>query len=173
MAKLVVVASLILAVVAVPVAMAQGTPPALPEGLQGIRGLMRGKLVSKTENSLVLKVEAVVRTWKENKATNAEAAVGRELTIVIAAGRERLINALKELRAGDTIVVGVMNVEGNQLTAVEDLRKAEAVAPTPAPAADEVARLKARVAELEKLVAQLRAENERLRKELAAAGTRE
>jgi hypothetical protein len=140
----------------------------LPDGFKGFRGLLRGSLVSKTENQLVLKVQAVVKTWPANKATEANVVLGKDLTIAVKA--ERLLNALKERKAGDVIVVGVFNEEGNQLRAVEDLRLAEAAGTTPpAAGAEEVARLKARIAELERAVAALKAENEALRKQLAEA----
>ncbi len=145
----------------------------LPDGLAGFRGILRGVLVSKTDNSLILKVEKIGKTWKENKATNAEAAVGKELTITIAPERERLIKALAERKAGEAVEVGVMTTEANQLSGVEVLRKAgaeEAMAATAAASPEEVARLRARVAELEKMVAELKAENDKLRRQLAQPG---
>ncbi len=61
--------------------------------------------------------------------------------------RERLIKALAERKVGDAIVVGAMNNEGNVLSGVEVLKLATEEAP--APTAEEVARLKTRIVELE------------------------
>ncbi len=135
----------------------------LPDGFKGFRGLLKGTLVSKTENSCVLKVEAVVQSFKLSKATKPEEIIGKDLTVQVK--NEKFVNNMKGLAVGDKVELGAVNEDGNVVIAVEMLRKAEAVAP----AVDEAAKLRARVAELEKEVAALKAENEALRKQLAEA----
>lgn len=148
----------------------------LPDGMAGFRGILRGTIVSKADNSFVLKVEKIGTTWKENKATNPAAAVGKELTITVSPERERMVKALAERKAGDRVDAGAMNTEGNTLTLVEVLKKVEAegtTAPTTSGtvSAEEAAKLRARIAEMEKQIAALKAENEALRKQLAAQKT--
>ena len=168
MKKALVVTLLLAAIVVVIPALAADEPAALPDGFKGFRGLLKGTISSKTENSFVLKVTEVVKTFPKNEATKPENAVGKELTIQVKA--DRLQKILKELKAEDVVVSGVFNVEGNVLNAVEDLRKADAPVASPAPAgSEEVAKLRARLADLEKAVAALKAENEALRKQLAEA----
>jgi hypothetical protein len=97
---------------------------ALPDGFKGFRGLLKGTLSSKTENSFVLKVASVLKTFPKNKATKAEDVVGKEITLQVKA--ERLQKILKELAAGNTVEVGAMNETGNVVVAVEELKKVEA-----------------------------------------------
>ena len=55
---------------------ATDTETGLPAGLKGLRGVLYGTLVSKTEKSFVVKVEKVLNVWKESTATDPQAAVG-------------------------------------------------------------------------------------------------
>lgn len=99
--------------------------PALPDGFAGFRGLLTGKVESKGERTLVVKVESIAKSWENSTAEKPQAAVGQSLTLRIGRDRRALVEKLSTIKVGDTIVVGVMNGEGNVLQAVEDLRKAE------------------------------------------------
>jgi hypothetical protein len=117
---------LAVSVVVVPV-MAADEPAALPDGFKGFRGLLKGAIVSKTETSFVLKVEAVTKSFKNSKATKPEEIAGKELTLQVKA--ERLQKALKELAVGDKVVTSAVNEEGNAVFAIEMIKKAEAETP--------------------------------------------
>ncbi|HUU60261.1 MAG TPA: hypothetical protein VMZ50_12010, partial [Phycisphaerae bacterium] len=100
----------------------------LPEGLRGFRGMMVGTITQKGEQSFVLKVEKVTRIWRENKAKDPEAAVGKVLEMVIGPDSrlaKRHLQTLQKLKVGDRVVVEAFHFEGNRLTLVEELRKAE------------------------------------------------
>jgi hypothetical protein len=160
-----------LVALAVPAALA-ADGAALPDGLAGFRAMVKGTIVSKAEGQFVIKVAEIVKTLPTNKATNAQAAVGKELTVVVKA--EPMLHALAERKVGETVVAGLFNSEGNTLTAIEQIRKADgeaapAASPAPAAGGEETAKLKARISEMEKTIKDLRAENERLRKQLADA----
>jgi len=100
----------------------------LQEGLDGFRGMLRGTVAAKGDRSFVLKVEKVLRVWKQNKARHPGAAVGQKLKLVIGAeGRmaERHMAIFKKLKVGDRVVVEAFHTEGNVLKVVEELRKAD------------------------------------------------
>jgi len=101
----------------------------LPEGLRGFRGMMAGTIVRKGERSFALKVEKVIRVWRGNKAKDPQAAVGKVLEMVIGPDSrlaKRHLQTLKKLKVGDRVVVEPFHFEGDRLTVVEELRKAEA-----------------------------------------------
>lgn len=100
----------------------------LPDGMRGFRGMLRGTIVRKGDGEFLLKVEKVLKVWKQNKAENPQSAVGKTLAIVL--GREgRLLEqqrrTFRELKVGDHVVVEPFHFKGNVLTVVEELRKAE------------------------------------------------
>ena len=101
---------------------------ALPEGLHGFRGMLIGTLTRKLDRGLVLKVGEVVKVWRQNKAKRPEAAIGREMRIVIRHKgelAERHMRALRDLKVGDRVVVEAFHLEGTHLVVTEVLRKAE------------------------------------------------
>jgi hypothetical protein len=148
-------------------------PAGAGEGLAGFRGLVKGTIVSKGEGQFVIKVDSLVKTYPANKAAKPENVAGKQLTVKVVG--ERLLHALAERKAGEVVEAGLLNDEGGAWTSIEMIRRAEAAAApaaSPAPAAgnDETAKLRARVSEMEKTIATLRAQNEELRKKLQAAG---
>ena len=142
------------------------TKPAVakvPKGLAGFRGVLQGALASKGEKDLVLKVEKVLDVSKESKADNPNAAVGKELKIRIRAqnkNAEKLLEALKELKPGDRLDVEVAHAGKDGLVVAGKLAKAEAEP------GDDVAKLKARIEELQKQLAELKEENISLRRQV-------
>ena len=100
---------------------------ALPDGFKNFRGILKGTISSKTENSFVLKVTAVTKSFEKSKATKPEDIVGKEITLQVKA--ERLQKILKERAVGDTVEVGAVNETGNVVNAVEQLKKVEAETP--------------------------------------------
>lgn len=134
----------------------------LPDGFKGFRGLLKGTILSKTDKSFVLKVDAVVKTFPANKAKKAEEIVGKEVTIQVR--NDRLLSALKERSVGERVEAGALNEQGTVVMAIEQIKGFDTGAAT-----NDVSKLQARVAELEKQVAALKAENEELRKQLTAS----
>ena len=98
--------------------------PGLPDGLKGFCGMVVGKIISKGEREFVLKVEKVIRVWKNNKAKEPESAVGKELTLKIRRRSKAMVEALAGLKVGDRVVAEALNLEGDILVCVETLRKA-------------------------------------------------
>ena len=106
--------------------------PRLPEGIRGFKGMMIGTIVSKTEDSFVLKVEKITRVWKESKAKEPECVVGKEVPITLwkesrLADRHR--KTLAEMNKGDRIEVEPFHLEGERLSVVEGLKKVGREAP--------------------------------------------
>lgn len=90
--------------------------------------MLRGTVARKGDRGFVLKVEAVTKVWPQSKASNPQAAVGKELSVVIRPESklgERHMQTLRELKAGDRAIVEAFHFEGDNLTVVEALEKAE------------------------------------------------
>ena len=103
-------------------------PAALPEGIRGFQGMVRGTVVSKGELGFVLKVARITKVWKGNKAGNPECIVGREVPVRLwPKGRmfERQLKVLAGLKPGDVVSVEPFHRGGDHLTVVEGLKKVE------------------------------------------------
>ena len=57
------------------------TADPVPDRVEGFSETLEGKVVGKTATSLTLKVNGVVRTWKNNRAENQKNSVGKSLVI--------------------------------------------------------------------------------------------
>lgn len=142
----------------------------LPEGMKGFKGILFGKILKKGERGFVLQVDKVGQVWPQSTAKEPQSAVGKALEVHLWA-KSRLfaqhVKTLTALNVGDRIVVEAFHLEGNDLSVVEELKKADEAAgeqeQTAAQMKEEIARLRNRVAELEKQVAALREENARLK----------
>ena len=111
---------------AVPLATAQGVKTdAIPEGLNGFRGILVGKIVSTDaeKEQLVLKVEEVKKSFEKSTADNPKQAVGKSLLLRLPK-ESRLRENFRALKTGDMAEVGAFQVE-KALTIVELLRKVE------------------------------------------------
>jgi len=100
--------------------------PNLPDCLGGFKGLLLGTITSKGERQFVLKIERIAAPWKESKAENPDAAVGKEAKVVLGPDSRLFgqhVHTLARLKAGDQIVVEAFHFGGEQLTVVELLRK--------------------------------------------------
>ncbi len=100
----------------------------LPDGMVGFRGVLVGRIMRKLDRGFVLKIERVVKVWEDNRADNPEAAIGKELIITIRADEElgeRFLHTLRTFEIGERVLVEAFHFEGNRLTVVEQLRKAE------------------------------------------------
>ena len=99
---------------------------AIPAGFRGFRGIFSGQLVSKDveKGTLVVKVEKINRTWKQNKAENPESAFGHSLTVKGISGK--WLDVLLVLEVGDRIEVEAFDNGAGHLDFVKEwLKKAE------------------------------------------------
>lgn len=97
-----------------------------PAGLQGFRGILIGKLVSKDveKGTLILEMEKVKRVWEASKAPAPEKSVGEPLRIEGITGR--FLDTLLVLQVGDRIELEAFHVRGPALKFPgEWLKKAE------------------------------------------------
>ena len=87
----------------------------LSDGLNGFMGSLVGQLVEKDveKGTLVLKVQAVPRVWRPNKARNPKAMVGR--TVTIEGVSNRLLDVLLTTRKGETLEVAARHDRGESL----------------------------------------------------------
>jgi len=100
----------------------------LPDGMAGFRGVLIGRILRKLDRGFVLKVERVDKVWEDNRADNPEAAIGKELIITIRADEERgerFLHTLRTLEIDERVLVEAFHFEGERLTVVEQLQKAE------------------------------------------------
>ena len=99
---------------------------AAPAGLQGFRGILIGKLVSKDveQGTLVFKMEKVKRVWKANKAPAPEKSKGKLIRVEGISGK--FLDTLLVLEIGTRIEVEAFQVRGQALKFPgEWLKKAE------------------------------------------------
>ncbi len=83
---------------------------------KGFMGALVGRLVKKDveKGTLMLKVDAVPRVWKNNKAANPKALVGRE--IEIEGVSSRFLDVLLTTQKGETLEVAARHDVGSSLT---------------------------------------------------------
>lgn len=99
---------------------------AIPAGFRGFRGIFSGKLVSKDveKGTLVVKLEEVKRTWRQNKAESPESAKGHAFTVKGVSGK--WLDVLLVLDVGDRIEIEAFENGAAHLDFVgEWLKKAE------------------------------------------------
>ncbi len=100
----------------------------LPDGMVGFRGVLVGRVLRKLDRGFVLKVKKVAKVWENNRADRPEAAVGKELIITIRADEElgeRFLHTLRTFEIGERVLVEAFHFEGNRLTVVEQLQRAD------------------------------------------------
>jgi hypothetical protein len=111
-------------------ATSDGAEGSIPQGLRGFRGILLGRIMEKNDDhgTFVLRVQRVGRVWEQNRAENAEAAIGRSLRVEL--HREsRLLGdhreTLQELKSGDLVEVEVFHLKDGVLSVMELLRKGD------------------------------------------------
>ncbi|MEQ9410350.1 MAG: M56 family metallopeptidase [Fuerstiella sp.] len=107
--------------------------PELPEEFRGFRGAVVADIVKKDPETfeMILKVQRVTNTWKENAAKQVNAIEGRQLML---AGFWNRKDAYHSLKVGDRIEVGMQHIglRSDHLTVAEFVRKSEAGPDRPA-----------------------------------------
>ncbi len=100
----------------------------LPKGMKGFSGMVRGKVVSKEKNGIVIKVEKILKLWKGNKAENPESAVGKKLLVMPRWVKgddgkwhpyELHVRFIKYIKVGQTIDIEIVNEEADALHILE------------------------------------------------------
>ena len=83
--------------------------------LQGFRGILVGKVVDKDaeKGTVVVQVERVKRTWKNNKARSADSSVGHKYTLTGVSGR--FLDVLVTIKKGERLEFGAVNERGDTL----------------------------------------------------------
>ena len=160
--------------------------PALPEGVRGFSGQVRGVVVAKGENNtFTFKVGRVIRVWEGNKAEHPEALVGQTVKVGPRwvqgeGGRwhpiELHVAFIRKLAPGQEHTLEIRNVERDHFSILELSAEQRALAagkaddqpPQPAAEGDrQTQRLEAQVRELRAEVQRLKERLERLEKQLA------
>ena len=105
----------------------------LPAGIRGFRGTLVGVVATTTDRSLVIEVEKIGRTWRQNKAENPKVIVGKKVKIVIEPDRfstdrwEQLVKqhlrVLGGLKTGDRVSVEAFHFGGDHLVVMEELKE--------------------------------------------------
>ena len=98
-----------------------------PAGARGFAGMLSGKVVSKGGNELVIKVTAIEKTWKHNKAEKPESLVGQQVTMRIKPEiykkKEGYVAKVRKffdlLKVDDVEKFDCRHDEGNELTFLE------------------------------------------------------
>jgi hypothetical protein len=104
--------------------------PTLPDGLKGFSGQLQGVVAGVQEDGLgfQLKVDKVTKVWKNNKAKEPEAAVGKTLLINAQwvkgengkwRPNENHVKFIKSLKADENLTIEVRNAEGQRLHILE------------------------------------------------------
>jgi translation initiation factor IF-1 len=113
---------------AVATAAEAGEALGVPEGLKGFRGMLIGVMGKKSDREFIIEVEKITRTWKQNKAENPQAAVGKKAVCELwPKGRlyQQHRQTLAGLKPGDRVLVEPFHLEpgDDHLTVVEELKK--------------------------------------------------
>ncbi|MFH1227784.1 MAG: T9SS type A sorting domain-containing protein [Planctomycetota bacterium] len=110
-----------------------------PDGLKGFCGVLAGTVVSVQENGFIIKVQSIPNVWKNNKATDSESAVGKELLVNAKFEKGRPVEAhlkfINSLEPGEEIKIEAVNDEGTRLHILE-LSKEQRQRPGKAESAD-------------------------------------
>ena len=149
---------------------------ALPAGVKGFSGRVRGMVAKKGEkNTFTFKVGRVLRVWKNNKAEKPGALVG--LTVSVGPrwvkgddGKwrplERHVTFIKNIKAGQEMTLEIRNVERSEFAILELSQEQRALAGNREGGDREKAsRGKARTSRTERLIKELRGEISRLKAE--------
>lgn len=109
-----------------------GDYPVLPEEFRGFHGAVAGKIVAKSSElmEVIIKVDRVLDTWKDNAAKKPESIVGKR---VMLGGFWQRKEAYAGLKEGDRIEVGLKHIgrQSDHLNVVEFVRKANGRTETP------------------------------------------
>lgn len=90
----------------------------LPDPAASFAGMIRCKVVEKRKGQAVVTVECVLRTWRTNRAKDAEALVGQR--VLVAGGQSDASKRfVAKLEVGETVELDVAHKSGEVLTILE------------------------------------------------------
>ncbi|MBN1672559.1 MAG: FecR domain-containing protein [Kiritimatiellae bacterium] len=104
-------------------------PPAIPEGVRGFFGMVRGEVTAhEPDDHITLRVDRVQRVWRENRASNPRSLEGR--MILVGPQREGdkragQIAFIRRLQLGQVVELEVRHGEGRRFVIVELTRDQE------------------------------------------------
>jgi hypothetical protein len=89
---------------------------AVPAGMHGFRGMLRGKVVEKDaeKGTVKLEVDEIVKTWPKNKAKDPKSAVGKTIPIEGVFGR--FLDVLITVEKGQRVEMEAFHNGGDVLT---------------------------------------------------------
>lgn len=110
------------------------------QGIQGFRGMLVGRLVSKDieRGTFRVTVDAVTRVWNNNKSRNPKSLIGQNVDAVGTQGK--MLDTLVVTRVGETIEFGALHDGEHDLRVGEVLRKVAPVKPGDYPEIPDAAR---------------------------------
>ena len=96
---------------------------ALPDPAAKFAGLIRGEVVSKRRGGVVVVVKEVIKTWENNRASDAKALIGKRVLVVGYKKKDRDANTidrfLRSLKKNEVVALDVAHKEGEALTLLE------------------------------------------------------
>lgn len=106
--------------------------PELPEEFRGFHGAVLAKIIKKDPETMemIVEVEQIIDTWKENAAKKPESIQGKQMML---AGFWNRREAYHKLKVGDRIEVGMKHISlrGDHLSLAEFVRKASKKSASP------------------------------------------
>lgn len=96
-------------------------PPhdALPDSARGFAGMIRGEVVGRQGERIVVAVREVTNVWKTNQAQNSDSVVGKKVAVKSPSPEGPIARFLKSVKVGDNVQLDVANREGAELTILE------------------------------------------------------
>lgn len=111
--------------------------PILPEAFRGFNGAISGRIVKKSGElmEVILEVDRVLDTWKDNDAREAESIVGKRIML---GGFWQRKEAYHRLKVGDHIEVGVKHLgrQSNHVSVAEFVRQGQPEGNAPSKSSD-------------------------------------
>jgi hypothetical protein len=90
----------------------------LPDPAASFAGMIHGSVVAKRDRGIVVKVDDVLKQWKQSGAKDAESLVGKPVQVV--AGENAYARQLlRVLKVGETVTLDVAHKSGEALTILE------------------------------------------------------
>ena len=97
--------------------------PRLPDAAAFFSGMIEGKVVGKIDHGVLLSVEKIAKVWRNSKAKDPEALIGKKVPITVGKedGRYASLVAkfLAGLELGETVALDVAHRKGETLTVLE------------------------------------------------------
>jgi len=90
----------------------------LPDPASWFAGMIRGKVVQKRDEAIVVDVKEVTRQWKHSKASDAQSMNGKRV-LMVPGENQQAQRLIKQVQVGETLTVDVAHKRGEALTILE------------------------------------------------------